>query len=76
MRLGCELLDATWVAGEQRWSSRPRTGRSRHACSWPRPGCSANRLTPSIPGLERFEGNAFHTARWDHSDDLSGKRVA
>jgi len=30
---------------------------------------------PPIPGLETFEGAAFHTARWDHSVDLVGRRV-
>ncbi len=30
---------------------------------------------PDIPGLERFEGPAFHSARWDHDVDLAGKRV-
>src|SRR5207244_12717512 len=27
-------------------------------------------------GLDRFGGTAFHTARWRHDVDLSGKRVA
>ncbi|HUF34003.1 MAG TPA: NAD(P)/FAD-dependent oxidoreductase [Acidimicrobiales bacterium] len=31
---------------------------------------------PDIPGVERFEGPAFHSARWDHDIDLEGKRVA
>jgi len=31
---------------------------------------------PDIPGVERFEGPAFHSARWDHGVDLAGKRVA
>lgn len=31
---------------------------------------------PSMPGLERFKGAYFHTARWDHSVELEGKRVA
>ncbi len=31
---------------------------------------------PDIKGLETFEGPAFHSARWDHSVDLKGKRVA
>jgi 4-hydroxyacetophenone monooxygenase len=31
---------------------------------------------PDIPGVERFEGPAFHSARWDHDVDLAGKRVA
>jgi len=31
---------------------------------------------PDIPGLDRFEGPMFHSARWDHSVDCAGKRVA
>jgi 4-hydroxyacetophenone monooxygenase len=31
---------------------------------------------PSIEGMETFEGNAFHTARWPGGLDLKGKRVA
>lgn len=31
---------------------------------------------PDIPGVERFTGPAFHSARWDHGVDLAGKRVA
>ena len=31
---------------------------------------------PKIPGLERFQGRAFHSSEWDHSFDLRGKRVA
>ncbi len=31
---------------------------------------------PDIAGVESFGGTALHTARWDHSVDLRGKRVA
>ncbi len=31
---------------------------------------------PDIPGRERFSGPSFHSARWDHSVDLAGKKVA
>ena len=31
---------------------------------------------PHLQGLEGFEGAAFHSAEWDHSVDLKGKRVA
>jgi cation diffusion facilitator CzcD-associated flavoprotein CzcO len=31
---------------------------------------------PPMPGLDRFAGPAFHTARWQHDVDLSGQRVA
>lgn len=30
---------------------------------------------PAIPGLDRFAGPKFHTARWDHSVPLENKRV-
>ena len=30
---------------------------------------------PNINGLAQFAGPCFHTARWDHSVDLQGKRV-
>ena len=33
-------------------------------------------VLPAIPGLGSFAGPAFHSARWDHSVDLAGRRVA
>lgn len=32
--------------------------------------------TPNLPGLDRFAGPAFHTARWPEDVELGGKRVA
>ncbi|KAJ6023057.1 hypothetical protein N7499_008375 [Penicillium canescens] len=31
---------------------------------------------PNIPGLEDFQGKMMHSARWDWSYDITGKRVA
>lgn len=31
---------------------------------------------PDIDGVDSFDGITMHTARWDHSQDLTGKRVA
>ncbi|MFN5703768.1 MAG: flavin-containing monooxygenase [Gammaproteobacteria bacterium] len=31
---------------------------------------------PALPGIDQFQGQAFHSARWRHDIDLSGKRVA
>lgn len=31
---------------------------------------------PDFPGAETFAGPAFHSAAWDHSVDVTGKRVA
>lgn len=30
---------------------------------------------PDLPGIDRFEGEWFHSARWDHGVDLTAKRV-
>ena len=38
-------------------------------------GLSEPRL-PEIEGIESFEGELFHSARWNHDYDLTGKRVA
>ncbi len=29
----------------------------------------------SLPGLQNFKGDSFHSARWDYSKELNGKRV-
>lgn len=31
---------------------------------------------PDFPGRDSFAGHSFHSARWDHDTDLTGKRVA
>ncbi len=31
---------------------------------------------PAIAGIDSFEGDMFHSARWNHDCDLTGKRVA
>lgn len=31
---------------------------------------------PKLAGIETFKGHSFHSANWDHSYDLAGKRVA
>jgi cation diffusion facilitator CzcD-associated flavoprotein CzcO len=31
---------------------------------------------PAIPGLDEYQGPAFHSAGWDHSVELAGRRVA
>lgn len=39
-------------------------------------GILSNPRYPDWPGLERFRGPAFHSSRWDHGVDLTGKTVA
>ncbi len=39
-------------------------------------GGLSNPAMPNVKGLNSFKGKAFHSAHWDHSYDLSDKRVA
>ena len=40
-------------------------------------GCPSTANVPDIPGLDRFEGECYHTGRWSHEGvDLRGKPVA
>jgi cation diffusion facilitator CzcD-associated flavoprotein CzcO len=34
------------------------------------------RYPPGLKGISDYKGETFHSARWNHSCDLSGKRVA
>jgi cation diffusion facilitator CzcD-associated flavoprotein CzcO len=39
-------------------------------------GPQSRPYTPRFPGIDTFSGISFHSARWDYSVDLTGKRVA
>ncbi len=76
LRTDAEVTGATWDADTQRWTVETARGtvRARYLVSGTGPLCEPR--YPSIPGIERFQGTAFHSARWDHDYDLKGKRVA
>ncbi len=79
-RFGAEVSEARWDPTTLRWRLRIER---RSGSDWDEAdvlvlGCGqlSGPALPSIPGSERFTGRAFHSARWDHSDDLRGSRVA
>lgn len=39
-------------------------------------GPLSNASLPDMPGIASFKGKKIHSARWDHSYDFTGKRVA
>jgi cation diffusion facilitator CzcD-associated flavoprotein CzcO len=68
--------DAEWNAPEQRWTVRTSGGTwSARTLIVGAGGLSEPKL-PEIEGIDTFQGELFHSARWDHSVDLTGKRVA
>ncbi|MBJ7356702.1 NAD(P)/FAD-dependent oxidoreductase [Nocardioides sp.] len=68
--------DADWDDTAQRWTVRTSGGTwSARTVIVGAGGLSEPRL-PEIDGIDTFQGTLFHTAQWDHSVDLTGKRVA
>lgn len=77
IRLRTEIVSADFDGATGAWTLTTATGQ-RHNATILVPACgqlSRPRL-PDIPGLSDFSGELFHSAEWDHSFDLTGKRVA
>jgi cation diffusion facilitator CzcD-associated flavoprotein CzcO len=76
IRFGHEVQRATWVEERGHWELDTPAGRvTARVLIGGQGGLSEPRLA-DIPGRERFDGPTFHSAQWDHSVDLAGKRVA
>ena len=76
IRTGTEVTRATWNEERGRW--RLATAAGDHEAEVLITACGQLSVpkVPPIPGLDSFEGPAFHTAEWRHDVDLAGKRVA
>jgi cation diffusion facilitator CzcD-associated flavoprotein CzcO len=74
--LGCEVEELRWDESDQLWTLETAQGQrtARHVVV--ATGALAEPVIPDLPGLNSFKGARFHSARWDHSVDLTGKRVA
>jgi cation diffusion facilitator CzcD-associated flavoprotein CzcO len=77
IRFNTEFVDARFDESADRWVVTTRdggtvTGRALVLGVGPlhRPAY------PDLPGLASFTGPTFHSARWEHDIDLTGKRVA
>ena len=70
------LVDARWDEQAQRWVVTTTSGEvvARHLISGA--GALVEPKLPDIEGIEGFQGEIFHSARWNHDVDLAGKRVA
>lgn len=77
VRTNQPIVEAVYDETTDRWTLRTASGERFSArflvCGL---GPLSNPSIPNVPGLERFEGTAMHSARWDHGYDFRGKRVA
>ncbi|HET6709555.1 NAD(P)/FAD-dependent oxidoreductase [Amycolatopsis sp.] len=77
VRFGQEMTGARWDAEENRWHVATRGGDEFTATALVAAvGALHLPMIPELPGIERFEGPAYHSARWRHDVDLAGKKVA
>ncbi len=74
IQFGNAVIDLTYVGPE--WKIRSeKNGEEVFDFVIAATGVLVNPSYPDIEGLDEFEGAKFHSARWDHSVDLEGKRV-
>ena len=77
VRHGCEIVRADFDSEQANWRLESSSGEVFMAdalvlaC-----GQLSRPAWPSIPGRSQFAGHSFHSAEWDHSYELAGKRVA
>jgi cyclohexanone monooxygenase len=75
-RFDTRVESATWDAADQRWRVRTSGGDFTSSTLIVGAGGLSEPRLPDIEGIDGFQGELFHSARWDHDVDLTGKRVA
>ncbi|MCW2754784.1 MAG: putative monooxygenase [Marmoricola sp.] len=74
--LGCNVDGADWDEDAQTWRLSTSDGERTAQHLVIATGALADPIIPILPGVEDFRGAAFHSAQWDHSVELEGKKVA
>ncbi|MFS8523099.1 MAG: NAD(P)/FAD-dependent oxidoreductase [Micromonosporaceae bacterium] len=76
LRLSHTVHEAAWDEAAQRWRLVTSQGEYRARVLIAATGPFAQPKMPDLPGLDDFAGTVFHSARWRHDHDLTGRRVA
>ena len=77
IRYGREVAAAEFDEARGRWTLRFADGATTEAqVVITGVGQLHRPAYPNVPGLDRFQGRAFHSARWEHDYDFAGKTVA
>ncbi|MGW6276658.1 flavin-containing monooxygenase [Kribbella sp. NPDC055071] len=74
IRFGHAVESAHWEDGQ--WRIHTSEGEFTADILLSGMGPLAEPSYPELPGIDSFEGAVFHSARWDHDLDLSGRKVA
>jgi len=76
IRFQHELLSAKWNEEANIWQLETSQGAYQARTVIFGTGPITEPSVPKIKGIEGFKGEMFHSARWKHDYDLTGKRVA
>jgi cation diffusion facilitator CzcD-associated flavoprotein CzcO len=76
IRFNTEMERSRWDERAGRWRVRTSQGTITGEVLVSAIGATAEPDEPDIPGLDKFAGTRFHSARWNHDHDLSRDRVA
>jgi cation diffusion facilitator CzcD-associated flavoprotein CzcO len=76
IRTSTEVERATWDEARAKWVLQTSAGEHEADVLVTACGQLSVPSVPPLPGLESFEGPAFHTAEWRHDVSVEGKRVA
>jgi cation diffusion facilitator CzcD-associated flavoprotein CzcO len=74
--LDTDVLRAAWDEDAGTWQVETSRGEIVAEVLVSACGGLTEPLYPEVPGMSDFQGPAMHTARWDHTVDVAGKRVA
>ncbi|MCP2274910.1 flavin-containing monooxygenase [Nocardia amikacinitolerans] len=72
----CDVTGARWNNDTARWEITSSKGDFTADTVVSAVGALCEPNLPDIKGINTFEGEIFHSARWNHDADLTGKRVA
>ena len=75
-RFGVEVQEIRWNEDQARWHVSTSQGVFTANFVVSAVGPLTEPALPDIDGLDGFEGEIFHSARWNHDYGLAGKRVA
>ncbi|MET9289754.1 flavin-containing monooxygenase [Nocardia beijingensis] len=72
----CDVTSARWNNETALWEIESTKGSFTADTVISAVGALCEPALPDIKGIGEFEGEIFHSARWNHDADLTGKRVA
>lgn len=75
-RFGVTFEAGAWDEEAGLWRIRTSAGECTASVLITAAGALSDPKMPDVDGIDSFGGEVFHSARWNHDSDLTGRRVA